>query len=78
MWSSSFWRGAAERAIRTFAQTAVALIGADLVSVVDIDYATIGGVSATAALLSVLTSIAAASHGEPGPSFGQETEIEKS
>ena len=51
-------KAAGIRAIKTFAQTAAALIGADQISVVNIDWVTVMGVSATAALLSILTSVA--------------------
>ena len=75
MFSKPFWMAALERAVRTFAQTAAALIAVDVaVSVIDIDWPYVAGVSVTAAVLSVLTSIAADKVGSPGPSFGQETE----
>ena len=75
MFNKSFWKAAFERAIRTFAQTAAALVAVDVaVSVIDIDWPYVAGVSATAAVLSILTSIAADKVGSPGPSFGQETE----
>ena len=75
MFNKNFWKAAFERAIRTFAQTAAALVAVDVaVSVIDIDWPYVAGVSATAAVLSILTSIAAVKVGSPGPSFGQETE----
>lgn len=46
------------RAARTAAQTAVALLGTGAFDVVDVDWQQIAGVSAGAALVSVLTSIA--------------------
>lgn len=75
MTTAAFWKAAAERAIRTVAQTAVALIGVDLVNVINLDWPYIAGVSATAGVLSILTSVAASHVGEPGPSFGQEHEL---
>ena len=74
MFTGAFWQAAGERAIRTFAQALAALIGANAVSIIDIDWAASVGVAATAALLSVLTSLAASGVGEPGPSFGPEVE----
>jgi hypothetical protein len=57
--STAFWASAGERAIKTFAQTALALLGASqIVSVVAINWAEVGGVAALAAILSLLTSIA--------------------
>jgi hypothetical protein len=57
--STAFWASAGERAIKTVAQTAIALLGtSQLVSVVNVDWAEIGGVSVLAGILSLLTSIA--------------------
>jgi hypothetical protein len=75
MWTDSFWRAAGERAIRTVAQTAAALLGTDAVNIIDVDWAGIAGVSVTAGVLSILTSIAASEVGAPGPSFGAEEEL---
>ncbi len=55
---TSFIRAAAIRAARTAAQTAVALLGTGALNIVDIDWQQILGVSAGAALVSALTSIA--------------------
>lgn len=46
------------RAIKTFCQGCVALIGADYINIVDIDWSTILGTAATMGVLSLLTSIA--------------------
>lgn len=51
-------RCAAIRAVRTFAQTAVALIGTEMVGFTDLDWVRIASVSGVAAVLSLLTSIA--------------------
>jgi hypothetical protein len=57
--SIAFWQSAGERAIKTVAQTALALLGtSQLVSVVDVNWAEIGGVSILAGILSLLTSVA--------------------
>jgi hypothetical protein len=57
--STAFWASAGERAVKTVAQTALALLGtSQLVSVVSVDWAEIGGVSILAGILSLLTSIA--------------------
>lgn len=75
MWTASFWRATSERALRTFAQTLAALIGAGAVNIIEIDWPASIGIAATAALLSVLTSIGANEVGAPGPSFGLEEEL---
>ncbi len=49
---------AAIRAIKTFAQTAVALIGTGAVGFTDLDWVRIASVSGVAAVLSILTSVA--------------------
>lgn len=54
----NFWTYAAERAIKTAAQTAVAVLGAGMVSLLTIDFASLVAVAGGAALLSVLTSVA--------------------
>lgn len=46
------------RALKTFCQVAVTLIGTDYINIIDIDWPTIIGMSATAAVLSLLTSVA--------------------
>lgn len=53
-----FWVGVADRAIKTLAQTLVALIGTSAVAIHALDWPMILSVAATATLLSVLTSVA--------------------
>jgi hypothetical protein len=57
IWSIAFWKGAAERAIKTFFQTFVALIGTSAVIIQDVDWIFIASGSTLAAILSVATSI---------------------
>lgn len=57
MFTVPFWKAAAERAIKTFAQTLVVLLGAGRVDVLAIDWPQALSLSAGAALVSVLTSI---------------------
>ena len=45
------------RAVRTVAETAVTLIGANQISIVDIDWPHILGICATAGVLSLLVSL---------------------
>ena len=56
-----FWSYAGERAIKTFAQAAIAALGAGSVGLFSIDYAGLISVAGGAALLSILTSIVAKS-----------------
>lgn len=62
--SKVFWYDTAERAIKTVAQTMVALLSADSVlGVLDVDWGAMLSVSALAGLVSVLTSVASAGSG---------------
>lgn len=70
-----FALSALERAVKTFAQTLAALIGANAVNVIDIDWPALAGISATAAVVSLLTSVASYGIGAPGPSLGFEEEV---
>ena len=58
IWSVTFWKACAERALATFAQTLAAVIGVDLIGIHVIDWPTVLAIAATAALLSVLKSVA--------------------
>ena len=70
MTTGTFWAAALERAVKTAAQVAAALIGTGAVGLTELDWAQIGSVSATAAVLSVLTSLASDRIGPaPGPSM---------
>jgi hypothetical protein len=54
-----FWASSIETAIRTAAAAALGVIGADqLITALDVDWATVGGVALLAAVVSVLTSVA--------------------
>ena len=57
--SKAFWASAGERAIKTVAQTALAILGTDqLISALQVDWSEVGGVALLAGILSLLTSIA--------------------
>lgn len=55
---NDFAKAAAIRAIRTAAQTAVALIGTNAVGVTDVNWIGVASGAALASIMSVLTSIA--------------------
>jgi hypothetical protein len=67
-----FWESAAERAISTAAQAAIAVLGADTVAgalgfdVMQASWLYAGSVAAGAAVLSILKSVAATHFGDKG------------
>lgn len=61
-----FWKAAFERAVKTSAQAAIALIGTGSVGFTDLNWFQIASVSGVAGVVSVLTSLASgASDGNP-------------
>jgi hypothetical protein len=55
---SKFWNFAGERAVKTLAQTAIAMITASAaLSLFDVDFAQVVGVAGLAGLMSLLTSV---------------------
>lgn len=70
--SGAFWLAVLERAIKTAAQSALATIGTTAL-LQDLDWTIVAGATALATLASVLTSIASAEVGTPGPGLGPET-----
>lgn len=70
IWTTAFWKGAAERALKTFFQVFVALIGTSAVIVQEVDWMYIVSGSILATILSVATSI-----GNAGFTAGEETVV---
>ncbi|ACF34096.1 holin [Mycobacterium phage Boomer] len=66
MLTRSFWIDAAERAARTFAQTAIATLGAGAVDLMTTDWISVLSVSGGAAVVSLLMSIGAERRGNHG------------
>jgi hypothetical protein len=71
--SKDFIAALGERAIKSFAQTFVAIIGATATNVFQASTLDALRVSASAALLSVMTSLASAKFGPKGPSLANES-----
>jgi hypothetical protein len=66
MWTANFWKQAAERAVKTFAQGSLALLTGDGLGVLDVNWGDVASVGALAAIASVLMSIVSLPFGEPG------------
>jgi len=72
MFSKKFALATAERAIKTFAQSLLALFVTGKATILSIDWTQALAVAGTAALLSVLTSIGSGNIGNYGPSLTTE------
>ncbi|MFC6017810.1 holin [Plantactinospora solaniradicis] len=78
MFTSTFWKQAVERAVKTFAQSGVALLTGDGLGLVNVDWGTTASVAGLAALVSLLTSVATSSIGEPNSPSAVAVETEPS
>jgi hypothetical protein len=65
MFTAYFWKSTLERALKSFAQALVAVVGAGQVGVLDVAWPTALSTAATAGILSVLTSLGSAKVGSP-------------
>ncbi len=73
MWTGKFWKQAAERAIKTAAQVALTFFVVGETNVLDVPWQSAAGVTAGAAIASVLFSMASAPFGPEGsPSLVEE------
>jgi hypothetical protein len=69
IWTGAFWLATAERAVKTFAQTAASLLLLDEVpGLLNVDWAGVGSVAGLAALMSVLLSVGGNAATGDGPS----------
>ncbi len=68
MWTKSFWLSLLERALKTFAQTLIALwpLGENAFGLLDVDWQSSLSIAGLAAAVSALTSIASAGIGPDG------------
>lgn len=55
--NKKWWKAAGIRAIKTVAQTAVAMIGTGTIGILDVDWKVVVSTAALAGVLSLLTSI---------------------
>ena len=69
LYSLPFWKDAAERAISTAAQSAIAILGVEGLGLLDVDWTVTASAAGLAALLSVLKSVAASTQGDGSASL---------
>ncbi len=72
MWGKAFWLAAVERAVKTAAQSLVALLVADGTDLVNTAWGPRLSVAGMAVVLSLLTRVGSATVGGPGPSLADE------
>lgn len=63
IYTPTFWKDAAERAISTAAQAAIGVLTAGSIGLVDVDWASTGSIAGLAAVVSILKSIVASGIG---------------
>ena len=74
MFTLAFWKAAGERAVKSAAQTLILLIGTGAVGITALNWPELLSLTATAALLSVLTSIVSgAKDGNPSATNAETT-----
>lgn len=66
LFTATFWLDALERAVKTAAQTLIALVTTNATAVTELDWQEVGIATAVATGLSVLTSIVSSGIGEEG------------
>lgn len=66
MFDSVFWKDALERAIKTAAQFAIVLVGADTFDVLTADWRAVLSAAASGAVISLVTSVGSERFGTPG------------
>lgn len=69
IFTRKFFIQTAERAVKTVAQSAAALLVGDGVGILDVDWASVGSVAGLAGVVSVLMSIGSGYVGDDSPSL---------
>jgi hypothetical protein len=64
MFTANFWKQAAERAVKTFAQASLALLTGNGLGLLDVNWGVVASVGGLAAVASLLTSIVTSGVGE--------------
>lgn len=65
IWTGAFWMDAGERVIGAASGAALAVLTADGLGLLDVDWAAVGGVAGLAAVVSLLKSLVAGTTGDP-------------
>lgn len=68
MFTLAFWKAAAERGIKTLAQSAAALLVGDGLGLLTVDWVSVGSVAGLAAVISVLMSVGTGAITDGSPS----------
>lgn len=76
MRTKQFWLDAGERAVKTFAQAAIALLAAGATGLLGIDWLELFSVAGLAAFVSILTSVGSAHIGDRGTASAFDSESE--
>lgn len=70
--TGAFWAATAERAVKTAAQSGIAILTTNATGILDVDWQQGLSVVGLATAVSVLTSVASAGAGNAGPSLSAE------
>lgn len=77
MLTKAFWKATAERMVRTFAQVLIGSLGLDTLGVINAQWGEGLALAAGAALLSLLTAVAASGAGPTGPGLTETTSTDR-
>lgn len=75
MFTGVFWKAAFERAVKTAAQSMIAILAVGQTTILTVDWQSAVAVTATATVLSLLSSLASVGAGNYGPSLASETVV---